>query len=352
MRARSLILVAVLAACAPVTEESAPTSMANRGAAPGGAATPGAGPAAAGAAAAGPMGWAAVADMGQDGTSGGGDAEPTIVTTRGDLQAALAGDEPRVVRVTGTINGSVDVGSNKTLEGAPGAVLRGHLEVDGSVNVIVRNLTIVGYNCADRDPCKKGADAVSVTGAAHHLWFDHDDISDGSDGNFDINAGSDYITISWTKFWYSSRRPGGHLYSNLLSSSDGDDQTDAGHLRVTFHHDWWADNVAERMPRVRFGKVHVFNSLYTAAGSHYCVGLGFDADLLIENNVFHGVARPFEATKYANEHSVLVARGNVSDAVGAVANVAGAGGFTPPYRYALEPAAAVEAAVKRGAGPH
>ena len=42
--------------------------------------------------------------------------------------------------------------------------------------------------------------------ASHHVWFDHDDISDGSDGNLDITHASDYITISWTKFHYSGKR--------------------------------------------------------------------------------------------------------------------------------------------------
>jgi pectate lyase len=32
-------------------------------------------------------------------------------------------------------------------------------------------------------------------------------------------------------------------------------ELDRGKLKVTFHHNWWADGVIERMPRVRFGDV-------------------------------------------------------------------------------------------------
>ena len=298
-----------------------------------------------------PVGWASIDDLDQDGTTGGGDLPPVVPGTLADLQRALNGNEPRVVRIMGTVSGAFDVGSNKTIEGTVDAELHGHLELGGSVNVIVRNLRIVGYNCADKSPCKNGYDAVSITEGAHHVWFDHCDISDGSDGNLDINDGADDVTISWTKFSYSVNRPGGHQFSNLLSSSDGAESTDAGHIQVTFHHDWWADHVEERMPRVRFGKVHVYNNLYTSSDAHYCVGLGADASLLVENNVFAGRCKPLETEKYASEKSTILARGNVAENTGAVVNIEQGTAFTPPYPYVLDPASAVRSAVMRSAGP-
>ena len=37
---------------------------------------------------------------------------------------------------------------------------------------------------------------------------------------------------------------------------------DIGHLRITYHHNWF-DTTFERSPRVRFGEtVHVFNNYY------------------------------------------------------------------------------------------
>jgi pectate lyase len=82
-------------------------------------------------------------DLDQNGTTGGGAAGPIDATSFSQLAALLAGDAPRVVRLTTSVTGSVEIGSNKTLDAAKGAVLRGHLELDGSANVIVRNLSIV-----------------------------------------------------------------------------------------------------------------------------------------------------------------------------------------------------------------
>jgi hypothetical protein len=131
--------------------------------------------------------------------------------------------------------------------------------------VIIRNIKIVGYGVGDcaLDPsydasvgCSSGDDAVSISGS-NHVWFDHCDISDGTDGNLDINNGADFITISWTKFHYTPRTDPtgndntgaeGHRFSNLIGSSDTV-PADVGHLNVTWHHDWWAENVNQRMPR-------------------------------------------------------------------------------------------------------
>jgi pectate lyase len=340
-----LVLLLAAGACAAQAGRPAPAPP-GREAAPSAAA-----PAAMPAGDAAPVGWASVNDMQQDGTSGGGAAPVVSVATAGALFDALAGDEPRNVLLTGRVSGSFEIGSNKTLAGAPGALLHGHLGLNGSVNVIVRNLVIVGFNCGDSDQCKRGQDAVTLYGSAHHVWFDHCEISDGSDGNMDITDGSDYVTVSWTIFSYSGRRPGDHQFSNLLGSADTADDTDRGHLRITFHHDWWGANVAERMPRVRYGQVHVFNSLYTATGNHYCIGLGAGASLLIENNAFVGVHNPFQTSKFSDATSVLVSRGNLFSGCDGSVEPRGERAFTPPYKYDLQPASVVRAAVSRGAGP-
>jgi pectate lyase len=298
----------------------------------------------------GPTGWASVNDLDQDGTTGAGPIEPVTVTSFADFATAVAGDAPRYVRLDGAVSGSADVGSNKTIEGAAGAVLHGHLDLDGAVNVIVRNLAIVGYNCADARECKRGKDAVTLSGAAHHIWFDHCAISDGSDGNLDITDGSDYVTVSWTKFFYSSQRSGDHQFSSLIGSSD-DATGDAGHLRITFYADWWADHVSERMPRVRFGKVHLFNNLYTSEGNQYCVGLGHDASILTENNVFVGVKNPIESEHHSNAESVIVSRGNAYESTAGETADKGSDVFVPPYPYRMLATSAVRAAVTEGAGP-
>ncbi len=307
-----------------------------------------------------PTGWASVDALGQNGTTGGDGGDLVEVSTTAELLSAIAGTAPRVVRVNGSVGDGerISIGSNKTVEGATGAEIHGAVRIDESFNVILRNLKVVGNDCADAQgtnggvpDCSSGSDAVTIRSGAHHVWVDHCDISDGSDGNLDITEQSDYVTVSWSKFWYSHERDGGHHFSNLIGGSDSA-TGDMGHLRVTFHHDWWADRAHERMPRVRYGLVHLFNNLYTASGNNYCVGIGWNANVLTENNVFIGVSDPIDTTDYSNAESVASSRGNLYLSVsGSTADV-GSGVFTPPYPYELDGTSGLEDRLRAGVGPH
>jgi pectate lyase len=302
--------------------------------------------------------------MGTDTTTGGGNATPITVTNIADFTNAVRGTNAAVVYVQGNLSGSVAIGSNKTIVGVCGAQFTGHLAVDRSVNVILRNLKIVGFNCTDQGAvqamaCSGGDDAVSVENSAHHVWFDHDDISDGSDGNLDITQASDFVTVSWTKFHYSTLRAdlvggadatgaSGHRFSNLIGAADNN-PIDVGHLNVTWHHNWWADNVNQRMPRTRYGKIHIFNNLYTSVGDSYCIAPGMAASIRDENNVFNGVKAPFNLNM-DDPTTVLTSLGNLFMGNAGVADIGTA--FTPPYVYTPEATTALEAAIRAGAGPH
>jgi pectate lyase len=299
-----------------------------------------------------PMGWAAVPDLGVTGTTGGAGGQVVTVSTTAEfaMYAKMAG--PLIILVNGVIGEGtrVSITSDHTVIGLPGAEFHGGLKVSGASNVIIRNLKIVGNNCADSPAdCSDGADALSISDNSHHVWVDHCDISDGSDGNLDVNDGSDYVTISWTKFSYSGVRPGGHQFSNLVGSSDNE-PGDAGRLRVTYHHDWWADGIDERMPRVRYGQVHLFNNLYTAAGNSYCIGVGYYANILTESNVFFQVQDPIESRSYANEQSVVVSRDNMYVSSIGSKEDRGSAVFTPPYAYQLDAVTDVRGLVEAGAG--
>jgi pectate lyase len=286
------------------------------------------------------------------GTTGGGTATPVMVTTQAAFVSNIAGATARVIYVMGSFTGVFSIGSNKTIVGLCGAQLHGHVSLSNAADVIVRNITIVGNNCADSPAdCSGGADAVTVGDNSHNVWFDHDDIYDGSDGNLDTTSGADFVTISFTKFHYSTARTDpmagatGHRFSNLIGSADTV-TTDAGHLNVTFHHDWWADNVAERMPRTRFGKIHVFNNLFTSAGDVYCTNAGFMASVLVENNVYIGVNTALSP----DANGDMLARGNVFQAT--TGNTAATGtGFVPPYAYTLDATAALAATLMTDVGP-
>jgi pectate lyase len=307
------------------------------------------------------VGWATQSG----GTTGGGTAAPQIVTTVGALTSAVTGNTANVIYVTGKLAaGKISVGSNKTIVGLCGAEIHGHLGISGSSNVIIRNLKIVGYgvgNCAldpDYDStvgCSSGNDAVTVNDSANHIWVDHCDISDGTDGNLDITQGADFVTVSWTKFHYTSRTDPtgndstggeGHRFSNLIGGADNV-AIDVGHLNVTWHHDWWADNVNQRMPRTRAGKIHLFNDLFTAKGDSYCTNAGQGATLLVENTVYNGVKAPFQV----DSNSVgLGSKGNTFP--GSSGTETGSGtSFTPPYAYTPDATDTLQATIEANAGP-
>jgi pectate lyase len=293
------------------------------------------------------------------------------VTSVSAFNSAAGGSNAAVIYVTGKLpNGSLKIGSNKTIVGLCGAELHGHLDIVGSSNVIVRNIKIVGYavgNCA-LDPsydssvgCSSGNDAITVEQGTH-IWFDHDDISDGTDGNLDITLGADFVTVSWTKFHYTSRTDNsgsdstggaGHRYSNLVGGSDNS-SGDVGKLNVTWHHDWWADNVVERQPRVRYGKNHLFNNLWSSSAANYCIRAGMDAMILVENSAFVGVKSPQAFNSTADQGtSYITSNGNLYSGTSGTQSTGGGGTpFTKPsYTYTMDAASSVQSAVQSGAGP-
>jgi len=292
-------------------------------------------------------------------TTGGGSASATTVSSASAFSSAVSGSSAAVIHVSGSFSGSFKIGSNKTIVGLSGAKITGNLTFDGTSNDILQNLAVVGLNCSDvasNGDCQDGADAITVVNSAHHIWIDHLDVADGSDGNLDITEGSDCVTVSWTKFHYSANRVSGytgevHHFSNLVGGSDSK-TSDAGHLRVTWHHNWWADHVVERMPRIRFGDVHVFNNLYTSSGNNYCIGVGVSANILDENNAFIGVSDPIDSADYSNSASIVVSKGNLYSGTSGMTANKGSAVFTPPYPYTLDAASSVQSAVQSGAGPH
>ncbi len=321
------------------------------------------------------VGWASVNGEGVATTTGGGNATPTVVTTLSQLQNAVKGTNAAVIYVKGILApGDIAVGSNKTIVGLCGAEIHGHLELKGSVNVIVRNIAIVGYgsgNCA-LDPaydssvgCSSGADAITVQKDAHHIWFDHCDVSDGTDGNLDITNGANFITISWTKFHYKPRTDNqgddstgaaGHRFSNLVGGTDNPSDDTPTALNVTWHHNWWADNVVERQPRIRFGQNHLFNNLYSSDTTNYCVRAGKEANILLQGNYFDGVDSPHEFNNSTDQGTAYITADSSNTYANTTGTKATGGGGTPftnpPYAYTAESAAAARTAVMAGAGPH
>jgi len=306
------------------------------------------------------QGWAAQGT----GTKGGGAATATVVTTYDQLKAAITNTAVKVVQVNGTITipsgGRISFQdqSGKTLFGSAGAKLvstdqtqanSGIMYVKRCSNVVIRNLIFEGPGAYDTD----GWDNVTVD-ACTNVWVDHCEFRDGVDGNFDIKNASDYITVSWTKFTYlKAPRAGGsggsndHRFSNLLGSSDSA-TGDKDKLHITFARCWWAAGCVARMPRVRFGQVHVVNSLFNSTVSSSCIQAGYLANLRIEANVFENVKNPIDLM--ANNSTAVQEFGNLYTNTTGTKAGNGKTAFTPPYSLSVLSASNVKSAVTASSG--
>lgn len=180
------------------------------------------------------------------GTTGGGNAPAVTVSTLDAFKAAVTGSAAKVVKVNGLIklSGQVDIGSNTTVlgVGSSSGFTGGGLRLKKVGNVVLRNLTI--------SKAVK-TDAITVQ-TATQVWIDHNSLSsdrdhgkDYYDGLVDITHASDHVTVSWNVFK-------DHYKGSLVGHSDNNAAEDTGHLRVTYHHNWF-DHVNSRTPSLRFG---------------------------------------------------------------------------------------------------
>ncbi|MEJ2852328.1 MULTISPECIES: pectate lyase family protein [unclassified Saccharothrix] len=274
------------------------------------------------------VGWATQ----NGGTTGGGSATPVSVNSASGLATAVSGTNAAVVRVTGSFScsGMIRVGSNKTILGAPGATISGcGLTLSGSKNVVVRNLTFTGWN----------DDAINVESGSTNVWIDHNTFSNGYDGAVDIKRASDFVTVSWNRTF-------NHGKTMLLGHSDDNGSQDRGHLRVTYHHNYF-DGSGTRHPRVRFGNpVHVFNNYYR--DNEYGVASTCDGGVLVEGNYFENVDEPTLVGYAGSPAGTLVQRNNFF--VGSGAPQASGSVAAIPYSYTVDNAADVKSIVSAGAG--
>ncbi|HVM59824.1 MAG TPA: immunoglobulin domain-containing protein [Verrucomicrobiae bacterium] len=294
----------------------------------------------------------------------GGAAGPAVyVGSMAELQTYSQANAAYTIYVTNSfaLTGmDTHIYSNKTVIGVGNVVLSGGgLYIYRMHNIIVRNLTISGSS----------DDGIGIH-YSDHVWIDHCTLIDSSDGQIDITQSSDYITLSWCKFYYTYDH--GHDLCNLIASSDSDN---GSQYHTTFHHNWWGQLVVERMPSVRFGHVHCFDNFYDASingvvTNNYCVRTRIDAQLLVENNWFQNVRDPWEQyiTGASGTQGLLFATNNNVGFLDTSHNVSWSGTktnkdgtidvmipgtdtvFTPPYSYTLDNASDVPNIVTNYAG--
>ena len=270
------------------------------------------------------------------GTTGGGSAAAVTVTTGAQLITQMQSSGSKVIRVQGMVSfsGMQDVAANKTIIGVgsgSGIQGGGGLDIDGVSNVIIQNLNFRGGS----------DDLINVQDGSTRIWIDHNNFYDSSDGAVDIKRGSDFITVSYNKVQ-------NHDKTFLVGHSDDNGSQDRGHLRVSYHHNWFAGST-QRHPRVRFGNpVHVYNNYYQGVSS-YGVASTVEAGVLVEGNYFENTNRACDLGQGSSPAGRLVQRNNTLVNSGACANN-GSGVNAIPYGYTLESAATARTNTMNGAG--
>lgn len=123
-------------------------------------------------------------------------------------------------------------------------------------NIIVMYLR---HTSVERDIYRIGAQAGGVS--ADGLWFHHISLTGSTDELFDLQQGTDNITISWCKL---TNHGLGMLVSPLSTGDNGniESQYDGiSPIHLTMHHNEW-DGVNDRHPATRHARLHSYNNLH------------------------------------------------------------------------------------------
>ena len=134
-----------------------------------------------------------------------------------------------------------------------------------------------------------------------------------------------------------------------------------GRLRVSFHHNLY-QAVKERTPRVRFGRVHVYNNLFVgrADGPYafgYSIGVGLQSRVISQHNVWQldgdlkptRLVRVLRGQRFADHGSLL--NGEPLDLAAALGpTIDPDPGWQPMLVHDLDPARSVAERVRAGAG--
>jgi pectate lyase len=281
-------------------------------------------------------------------TTGGAGATKVVVSTSPEFMAAAASAGSKIIYVSGHLSGiRVNVSSNKTIAGIDSnSGITGNISVIGVSNVIITNLNLT-------NPAAIGThDGIEVSGSTN-VFINHCTFTDCPDGELDVVRGSDYVTVSWCRFRYVNQAA--HNFTNLIGNGD-DVITDRGKLHVTMHHNWYDTGCKERMPRVRFGKVHCYNNLYAAINSNYCIGIGNESEIIAENCYFQNQYDTWKDQRSDNsvDYKFSWNNGNVFSGTTAASwatNTDIASMFTIPYLYTMDSGTDIKNKVLAGAGP-
>lgn len=206
----------------------------------------------------------------------------------GTLREGCKQKEPLwiVFEVSGTIQLSsyLRVSSYKTIDGRGQRIkLMGKgLQLKECEHVIINNLEFEGGRGHD-------VDGIQIKPNSRHIWIDRCSLSDYDDGLIDITRASTDITISRCHFFNHDK--------TMLIGADPSNVGDR-RMKVTIHHCFF-DGTTQRHPRVRFGKVHLYNN-YTRNWGIYAVCASVESQILSQCNIYEAGNKKV-AFKYLTE---------------------------------------------------
>lgn len=285
--------------------------------------------------------------------TGGGSGTSVVVLTAAAFQTQATSATAATITVVGQLNiGTVNVASNKTIQGADGnATLVGNLNLaTGVSNVIVRGLNISNpgttiVNGAYTD----GGDGITIAGA-RNVFITHCTFFDCADHALKITTAADNVTVSWSEFYYTTAQTV-HRYSMLI----GNPATETMPIHVSLHHNLWSTRVDQRMPYSTFGYVHFYSNVFATPGNAAGSEVSDQGQFLSERNVYTGVNNPLRLLNVSVSSAIpnprILALDNVYNSTAGATPYAGSDAvFTPTYSYEALPTSDVTTVVTANAG--
>lgn len=137
-----------------------------------------------------------------------------------------------------------------------------------------------------------------------------------------------------------------HFKASLVGHSDSNGDEDSGYLHVTYANNLWT-NIESRMPLLRFGTGHIYNSYFD--GGESAVNSRMGAQALVESSVFDGV-KDAVTSRFSKEVGYAVLN-DVDVGNGSNENDAPEGTLTSvPYDYELVGSESVKSALEGTVG--
>ena len=236
-------------------------------------------------------------------TTGGKDGPIYVVTDPSDndmlnprpgtLRHAVTRDGPLWIIFARSMNIRLSqeliMASNKTIDGRGADIVISNgagITVQYISNVIIHGIKVfdiqVGTGGLIRDSenhyglrTMSDGDGISIFGASN-IWIDHVSMRNCRDGLIDAIMGSTAITISNSHFT-------DHNEVMLFGASDGYAGDQKMQITLAFNH--FGKRLIQRMPRCRYGFVHVVNNDYTH-WEMYAIGGSKHPTIISEGNRF------------------------------------------------------------------